>query len=144
LKVLGRKRGHSESRTNNETKRTKTPKTRPIRTRSVPFEPIKNPVFHRVRREEFYLDYIDDDNNPDRFISGEELEKRKVVVLRYQARDINNIMLEITRASKQNYLRWLENYKVQLSLREKELLLQIQELNLQIDSFLSKEGNSKY
>jgi hypothetical protein len=53
-------------------------------------------------------------------------------------------MLEITRASKQNYLRWLENYKVQLSLREKELLLQIQELNLQIDSFLSKEGNSKY
>ena len=143
LKVLSRKRGHSESRTNNETKRSKTPKTRPIVTRTCPFEPIKNPVFHRVRREEFYLDYEDDIQNPDRFISGEELEKRKVVVLRYQARDINNIMLEITRASKQNYLRWLENYLVQLSLREKELKLQIQELNLQIDSFLSKEGNSK-
>jgi hypothetical protein len=143
LKVLGRKRGHSESRNNNETRRTKTPKTRPIRTRFVPFEPIKNPTFFRIKRETFYLDYTDYEYNPDYAISEEGLKSREVVILRYQSRDINTIMLEISRRSKENYLNWLERYKVQLSLREKELMLQVQNLEAQIESFSAKVRNSK-
>jgi hypothetical protein len=52
-------------------------------------------------------------------------------------------MLEISRRSKENYLNWLERYKVQLSLREKELMLQVQNLEAQIESFSAKVRNSK-